>query len=434
MANNIHCELKRTKDGLFNYSVKNRRGEIIFRSENYTNKHAAITSFEILVEALSNDEYEEQYEFDSFRKPYISIKTKYVNVVKSMPFESYSEAKLSFLNLKNNINKMKNDIDSIDSDRVCEKDNRVSSIVDFVTKISEIKRERGYSYYFRGHSDFGYDLLPGIYRKESRWIKREHKLFREIIIKCPYEFKNSKTTFQKLVKMQHYALPTRLLDITTNALVALYFSCVGGKEKEKDGEVIIFKISDQDIKYFDDKDVSLLSNLSKVEYLFNLPSTQEEEDYLRDMVIGGSQTGSDSDNKSNESFLSYYRDAIRASSERSKESERLLLDAVSRDGCFMPSGIFGKDLNKVVCVKPEMDNPRIVRQDGAFLLFGMNYEKRMPASIPNHYIHAPDSGKIIIKAEVKEKIISELESLGITAGNVYPEIEHVANHIKRRYQ
>jgi uncharacterized protein YegP (UPF0339 family) len=433
VANNIHCELKRTRDGLFNYSVKNRKGEIIFQSEDYSSKHAAITSFEVLVEALSNDDYEEQYEFNSFRKPYISINTKYNNIVRSTPFDGYSEAKNSFLSLKANISQMRNEIDSIDSNGVSGRDNRVSSVVDFVVKISEIKREKGFSYYFRGHSDFGYDLFPGIYRKENRWIKREHRLFREIIMKCPYEFKDSKTTFQKLVKMQHYALPTRLLDITTNALIALYFSCVGENEKGKDGEVIVFKISDQDVKYFDDKDVSLLSNLSKVEYLFNLHySKQEDEDSFRDIIMSGAQKNGD--NEARESMLSDIQDSIKASNARAKESERLLLDAVNRDGCFMPSGVYGKDLNKVVCVKPEMDNPRIVRQDGAFLLFGMNYEKRMPATIPEHYIHTPGSGRIIIKSEDKEKIISELESLGITAGNVYPEIEHVANHIKRRYQ
>ncbi|MDM3549853.1 FRG domain-containing protein [Serratia nevei] len=432
MANNIHCELKKTRDGLFNYSVKNRNGEIIFQSEDYSSKHAAITSFEVLVEALSNDNYEESFEFNSYRKPYVSIETSY-NIIRSKPFESYSDAKISFLNLKANISQMRNNADNIDSDGISGRDDRVSSVVDFVVKISEIKRDKGYSYYFRGHSDFGYDLSPGIYRKESRWIKREHRLFREIIIKCPSEFKDSKTTFQKLVKMQHYALPTRLLDITTNALIALYFSCVGMNEKEKDGEVIVFKISDQDVKYFDDKDVSLLSNLSKVEYLFNLHyRTQEDENSYRDIIVNDAQEQPDKTLR--ESILSEIRESIKSSNARAKESERLLLDAVNRDGCFIPYGISGKDLNKVICVKPEMDNPRIVRQDGAFLLFGMNYEKRMPATIPEHYIHTPVSGRIIIKSEAKEKIISELESLGITAGNVYPEIEHVANHIKRRYQ
>lgn len=40
--------------------------------------------------------------------------------------------------------------------------------------------------------------------------------------------------------MQHYGLPTRLMDVTESPLVALYFACIGDKEKKCDGEVFIF--------------------------------------------------------------------------------------------------------------------------------------------------------------------------------------------------
>ena len=47
--------------------------------------------------------------------------------------------------------------------------------------------------------------------------------------------------------MQHYSFPTRLLDISSNPLAALYFACEierddKGKEKDIDGEVILFYI------------------------------------------------------------------------------------------------------------------------------------------------------------------------------------------------
>ena len=45
-----------------------------------------------------------------------------------------------------------------------------------------------------------------------------------------------------LCLLQHYGIPTRMLDITENALVALYFACVSESkdEKDSDGEVIVF--------------------------------------------------------------------------------------------------------------------------------------------------------------------------------------------------
>ena len=43
-----------------------------------------------------------------------------------------------------------------------------------------------------------------------------------------------------LALLQHHGIPTRLLDVTENALVALYFACKGEADMDKDGEVIVF--------------------------------------------------------------------------------------------------------------------------------------------------------------------------------------------------
>lgn len=56
---------------------------------------------------------------------------------------------------------------------------------------------------------------------------------------------NSLEPVELLALLQHHGIPTRLLDITENALVALYFACCSNEKIN--GEVIVFKSDETDI-------------------------------------------------------------------------------------------------------------------------------------------------------------------------------------------
>ena len=82
----------------------------------------------------------------------------------------------------------------------------------------------------------------------------------------PSEFASDETMFDKLVRMQHFGLPTRLLDVSHNALVALYFATDPGPHHSKpsNGIVTAFGIPEEFEKYFDSDSVSCIANLANM--------------------------------------------------------------------------------------------------------------------------------------------------------------------------
>lgn len=101
---------------------------------------------------------------------------------------------------------------------------RISSVSDFIEKIVKRNKDAGTETFYRGHADENWKLLPSIFRTPNG-VEKEHLLFRDMVAHEPQSFSECKSALDYLVQMQHYGLPTRLLDMTTNPLVALYFAC-----------------------------------------------------------------------------------------------------------------------------------------------------------------------------------------------------------------
>ena len=120
----------------------------------------------------------------------------------------------------------------------------IDSVSSFIEKIKEVKEmkesEDGTSteLYFRGQETEFWDIEPSIFR--DNMLSIEHKLMQIPLQKSPTEFRELNSMFDIMTKYQHYGMCTRLLDLTTNPLVALYFACKKhGVEKydTEDGEV-----------------------------------------------------------------------------------------------------------------------------------------------------------------------------------------------------
>lgn len=130
----------------------------------------------------------------------------------------------------------------------------INNISEYVTEIckfdSKLQRngfDKNEVLLFRGQPDENYELLPAMGRnmKSVSILYEERNLIEMAKNKMPDIFHNGLSPVELLALLQHHGIPTRLLDITENSLVALYFAC--SSEPSKNGEVIVFKKNELDI-------------------------------------------------------------------------------------------------------------------------------------------------------------------------------------------
>jgi len=193
--------------------------------------------------------------------------------------------------------------------------------------------------------------------------------------------------------MQHYSLPTRLLDITSNPLVALFFACKEETPMNEDGELFRFEIKEDELKYYDSDTVSVVSNIARRPHDFSIQSIK----------------------------------GLANSTFNKKGEIQYLLHEIRSEKPHFSAVIDSKHIEMVFCVKPKLDNPRIIRQEGAFFIFGISDDKTKCAKFDFIY-----ESYIISKSE-KQKILNQLEALGINESTLFPEIDHVAKHLKDKY-
>lgn len=278
----------------------------------------------------------------------------------------------------------------------------VENLLDFIENIlGRTTAERTLASY-RGHGSVDYELRPSIFRGKS--IKQnEHILLRELIAAHPEDFSGDTSALEILVRMQHYSLPTRLLDVSLNPLVALYFACESVKKRisitkggrrttrtvEMDGHVIVLRVSKRQVKYFDSDTVSCVANLARLSYAYKSKlNTSLDIDSFNGIT----------------------------------PTKRLLHFIRQEKNGFLPE-INPEDLDSIFLVKPKQNNKRIIAQAGAFFAFGLDEE------ITDDNDNGIELERIIISGDAKGDIRLELDKLGINEKTMFPDIERAARYL-----
>ena len=279
---------------------------------------------------------------------------------------------------------------------IVETEEVVNSVSDFVRIVLAMNgNDDDVEVFYRGHSDrTSYKLVPSVLRQDKdgnyEYRDREHLIYRELLVSNSGDFVGDVYTLDHLVRMQHYSLPTRLLDITSNPLIGLYFACNSERKMDKEGEVIVMTIARDDVKYFDSDTASCIANLAR------LP--QREKDSID----------------------------WRSKKFNNQPAIERLLHFIQEDKPFFKPIIVADDLKRILCVKGKRTNSRITSQAGAFLLFGHD---AVLGETGNQQITVKRIG-----VRSKKEILKELDRLNINESTVFPYIEKSAKYIAAKFK
>lgn len=340
----------------------------------------------------------------------------------------------------------------------------VSSLAEYIrliAAISSINKDSSYSetIVYRGMVDSEYDLLPGLARIKNPEHEMEATLINDFLSRRPDAF-SGLAEFDTLAKMQHYGLPTRLLDFSLNPLVALYFACESRVAKSgrvlchstylknDSSEYVNVICTAATKKMFDD-------NYTVEEYYCNdkLPLRKYlSESYIYDetTVVRPKYWNQRIANQAGvfmvfpNHLIDQYRciliheaelgldNAIREYG-RGKTDRAIIQDALNRepidyyrnetepyltDACFMKMREAYKDKDNDVFWRKIKNRFKITEK-----VKPLSHEK-----ISNRFC------SIIVEPKNKKKILRDLSYIGFRADYIYPELEYTAQEIKRRFE
>ena len=304
------------------------------------------------------------------------------------------------------------------------KEVQIRSLQEYVNAILTYKKELIWNcqkhecMLFRGQCDKEYELLPSIARGQrfatsGSLMEEERNLIESAKFRLPDVFNRSYEPIELLALLQHYGIPTRLLDVTENAFVALFFACGEQKEKNAEAEVIIFRHDEKDIANYP------IINAIAESYKFLKGTTSPFGAFLNKAV-----------------YQNYFR-------EQYSFFHDLLESFKGEDGCKTLGRYMEEDYQPYYFVLAPNRSTRQMLQSGRYILFS-NAKIDGSGEEPSHYFEktikpmpkdaACIMGRIIISNDCKERLLNELSVFGITKGKLFGDsVDTACGEIKENW-
>ena len=289
----------------------------------------------------------------------------------------------------------------------------VGEVMRLINEEKSVYPEAGAEFFFRGESknhksECDGDALSSEFQSfldREGLVDYERRLFEEAMRLNIASFEQDRTMVECIARMQHYQLPTRFADVSTNALLSTHFAC--NANPDRDGFIRVMKVAEHKMKSFTSDVIIAISHL---------PLVNAKEINPSEINGLGKLTYEIKNNRPG--FIS--------------EEDWPGIGADLRH-----------EIQQVWAFKPMMNSRRIRKQGGLFLAFGCGDNKKSlcPTFSPNDYDNpnAPSYGikqigYVRIAAEAKKVIRDELRFFGMEGELVYPELSNVCDELRIRFK